>query len=227
MSTCLEDASDSGSQDVRDETLNVRKARILEAAELLFSGNAYEAVSVRDIATAAGVNSALVGYYFGNKEQLFRELFERRYHLITAERLARIQALDLRIGSLESLSALVRSWTEPLLTLRDDPNCRNFIVLLAREASDPASDRHGIFKDYLDPSARVCIANLKKVFPRAERKELTQAYLWMVACMMSTITGSTREARLANTTSRPAFGDAMRAERLQRFVAGGIWALLS
>jgi TetR/AcrR family transcriptional regulator len=62
---------------------NGRKEDIVNAAERLFSQDSYAAVSIRDIATAAGVNSALIRYHFGTKEDLYRRLFERRYHLIT------------------------------------------------------------------------------------------------------------------------------------------------
>jgi len=221
----LEHLNESVPQDLGDDSQNLRKIRILESAELLFSGNAYEAVSIRDIATAADVNSALVRYYFGTKEQLFRALFERRYHLITAQRLARLQTLELQERSFESLNALVSSWSEPLLALLDHLESRNFIILLAREASDPASDRHGIYRDYLDPSAKICIASMKKMFPQASKQELVQAYLWMVACMMSSITSASRETRLVNA-NKPAPAGLKRAARLQRFVAGGIWAML-
>lgn len=223
-----EHVSDSASPELRDDSQNLRKGRILASAERLFSGNAYEAVSIRDIAAAAEVNSALVRYYFGSKEQLFRALFERRYHLITAQRLARIQALELKAGSLASLQALVLGWTEPLLALLDDAASQHFITLLAREASDAGNDRHEICKDYLDPSARTCIAAMKKIFPGNRPHEIVQAYMWMVACMMSTITNAKREARLTTGAGRKELqGGARQAARLQRFVVGGIWALLN
>ncbi|MFJ2774418.1 TetR family transcriptional regulator [Streptomyces sp. NPDC087300] len=45
--------------------------RILEAAREEFSERGYEKASVRGIAKAAGVDSALVHHYFGTKEQVF------------------------------------------------------------------------------------------------------------------------------------------------------------
>lgn len=44
---------------------------ILDAARKLFAEKGYDAASIRGIATAAGVDPALVHHYFGNKEQLF------------------------------------------------------------------------------------------------------------------------------------------------------------
>lgn len=53
--------------------------RILAAADELFGEQGYDAVSVRDVARAAGVNKPLVFYYFGSKEELFALVLTRYY----------------------------------------------------------------------------------------------------------------------------------------------------
>ncbi|SOY67113.1 TetR/AcrR family transcriptional regulator [Cupriavidus taiwanensis] len=57
------------------------RAEILGIALEQFSTRGFDAVSLRDIAEVAGVNHAMIRYYFGNKENLWREsvayLFER------------------------------------------------------------------------------------------------------------------------------------------------------
>lgn len=52
------------------------KARILTAAQRLFSERGYGATGVRDIACEAQANSALVSRYFGSKEGLFEAALE-------------------------------------------------------------------------------------------------------------------------------------------------------
>ncbi|MER6539345.1 TetR/AcrR family transcriptional regulator [Streptomyces sp. 900105755] len=54
----------------RTESADTRD-RILVAAREEFSEHGYEKTSVRGIAKAAGVDSALVHHYFGTKEQIF------------------------------------------------------------------------------------------------------------------------------------------------------------
>ena len=54
----------------RTESADTRD-RILTAAREEFSERGYEKASVRGIAKAAGVDSALVHHYFGTKEQVF------------------------------------------------------------------------------------------------------------------------------------------------------------
>jgi TetR/AcrR family transcriptional regulator len=57
----------------RLESENVRE-RLLSAARELFLRYGYRAVSSRQIGAAAGVNSAMIRYYFGGKPGLYREI---------------------------------------------------------------------------------------------------------------------------------------------------------
>ena len=49
------------------------RARLIDAAIKLFADKGYEGTSVRDLATAAGVNVAAVSYHFGSKDELYHE----------------------------------------------------------------------------------------------------------------------------------------------------------
>jgi AcrR family transcriptional regulator len=50
---------------------NATRAEILAAARKLFAENGYNRTTVRSIGAAAGVNAAMVHYFFGGKEQVF------------------------------------------------------------------------------------------------------------------------------------------------------------
>ena len=52
--------------------------QILSSAEELFANKGFEGTTVRDIADAAGVNLAMISYYFGSKEKLLEALFKER-----------------------------------------------------------------------------------------------------------------------------------------------------
>ncbi len=55
-----------------------KREQILDAAQALFAEQGYDGTSVRDICNHAGVNVAMVNYYFGSKEGLFEKMVERR-----------------------------------------------------------------------------------------------------------------------------------------------------
>src|SRR5215469_17091365 len=69
---------------------NVRE-RLLNAARELFLRYGYRAVSSRQIGAAAGVNFAMIRYYFGGKPGLYREILQGLVPAELAE-LERLQA---------------------------------------------------------------------------------------------------------------------------------------
>jgi len=74
-----------------------RALQILDAAEQLLGELSYDAVSARDIAERAGVNKALVFYYWGSKEELFERVLQRYYE---RHRSALAQAFEAGGGAL-------------------------------------------------------------------------------------------------------------------------------
>jgi TetR/AcrR family transcriptional regulator len=54
-----------------------RRDQILDAAERLFAGQGFARTTIKQIGRAAGVNSALLYYYFADKDQLYREVLQR------------------------------------------------------------------------------------------------------------------------------------------------------
>jgi AcrR family transcriptional regulator len=61
----------------KTETSNTRE-QILAAAEVLFANKGFKATTLKDVSASSGVNSALVSYYFGNKDGLRHQIFLRQ-----------------------------------------------------------------------------------------------------------------------------------------------------
>jgi AcrR family transcriptional regulator len=55
-----------------------KKDHILDVAERVFSDLGYDGASTRTISGEAGVNMAMLNYYFGSKEGLFLAVFNRK-----------------------------------------------------------------------------------------------------------------------------------------------------
>jgi AcrR family transcriptional regulator len=53
---------------------NEKQVRILQVAEKLFADKGFAGTSVRDISKEAGVNIAMISYYFGSKERMMEAL---------------------------------------------------------------------------------------------------------------------------------------------------------
>ena len=48
-----------------------QKQKLMAAAQMLMREKSYRSITIREVGAAAGVNSAMVNYYFGGKEALF------------------------------------------------------------------------------------------------------------------------------------------------------------
>ena len=81
-----------------------KQVQILSHAEALFAEKGFEGTTVRDIAERAGINLAMISYYFGSKEKLLEALFEVRItaSLERVSSIAKNHELDLR-GKIELL----------------------------------------------------------------------------------------------------------------------------
>jgi TetR/AcrR family transcriptional regulator len=58
-------------------TTSASRSAILDAAERLFAAQGFAATTIKQIGGDAGVNSALLYYYFADKETLYREVLSR------------------------------------------------------------------------------------------------------------------------------------------------------
>ncbi len=59
----------------RSDGLDTKK-KILNAAAKLFSENGFKQTTTADISKESGVNSALISYYFGDKETIYKEAWQ-------------------------------------------------------------------------------------------------------------------------------------------------------
>ncbi len=59
--------------------MNDIQRKIIESAKQNFLKKGYEGTSIRDISNDAGVNIAMVNYYFRSKENLFQQIFLEIY----------------------------------------------------------------------------------------------------------------------------------------------------
>ncbi|WP_313806433.1 TetR/AcrR family transcriptional regulator [Flavobacterium sp.] len=100
----------------KDETT---EERIKEAARVVFMKKGYAATRTRDIADEAGINLALLNYYFRSKEKLF--------HQVIFEKVQQIFGVLFPVLTNESLTledkvqAIVETYTKMLLENPDLP----------------------------------------------------------------------------------------------------------
>jgi AcrR family transcriptional regulator len=100
---------------------------ILDAAEALFARQGFAATTIKAIGRDAGVNPALLYYYFPDKERLYHAVLERRLGNATREMTI---GLAPELPPLEALDRLLRGYAR---LMQSAPNLPR---LLARELAD-------------------------------------------------------------------------------------------
>ena len=122
---------------VQKDKSDLTKERLLNEGESLFAQKGYDAVSVRQITTAAQCNLAAVNYHFGNKQNLYLEVFRARW-VPRARRLQEHFRKSLALRDSPSPTAVAKALAEAFLTgpLSDEERHRHH-QLVVRELGQP------------------------------------------------------------------------------------------
>jgi AcrR family transcriptional regulator len=141
---------------IRADERNDTATKILDAADELLVEGGVDGLSSRAVATRAGVNNALVFYYFGSKRGLVERVIERYYqrHLEALESAAGSLRGDLR----ERLHGLVDAYIDFMETHRRFPR-----LIHSQAASGP--EFHEVIRRHMTPLFRWVERALSDVAP--------------------------------------------------------------
>jgi AcrR family transcriptional regulator len=171
--------------------------RILRVAEQLFSEHGYDGVSVRRIGAAAKAQIALISYYFGTKEGLYRAVFKRRLGPVSAQRLDALHRAMSRTMPPPTIEDVLDALAQPWVQLRNGREGRNYTRLIAREVNDPRERHRGIVEELLDPIARQFIAAMERVLPHHSRSDVHWAYHFFMGALLLVMVNPQRTRRLS------------------------------
>lgn len=202
------------------------RAKLLDAAEILFSRWGYTGVSVRDVTDLAGTRIANVTYYFGSKQNLYIEVLKRRAGPLSDMRL---RSLQLNAEMASSDEAFVRAWVDayvdPAVKLLEsgDPGWDHYLKLIAQVAYSRLWPN--AFRTYYNDAAEGFMRVLQQRFPKASAEIIQHAFLMLTASSMYTLARTGR----AETFSKPAFSSddiALLGPMTKRYIVDGLLGFL-
>ncbi|WP_084539900.1 TetR/AcrR family transcriptional regulator [Azorhizobium doebereinerae] len=166
------------------------RRRILAAAELVFATRGFDAATLREITVAAGVNIAAVNYYFSSKDELVRQVLDRRMTPYTAARLAALEArLAAAGGAALSIAEIVEVMVRPIVELsRDETGGRSLIRLLLQVRARPSEDTIRVFIDRVDPLVQRFVDALQGAAPHLSRADIYWRYNFSIGAVMQVLT---------------------------------------
>jgi AcrR family transcriptional regulator len=197
------------------------KARIVAAAESLFSKDGFGATSLRAVAREAKVQIALIHYHFGSKRDLYKTVWAQRYGGLAARRKEQLPLLDFDRDRIVVLRDLVDAFVTPLLA---GPDMHRFLKIMAHEYADPREAERGILKEFIDPITRQVLNAFRKALPELSDADVGWGYQAMTGVLMMHVVDVNRVTRLTKGAAKS--GDTNAAlPALREFIVGGWLAL--
>jgi AcrR family transcriptional regulator len=203
----------------RPEGESVAREKILGAAEAAFAEDGYWGTSLRQIVERAHVTQALVTYYFGSKDALFKEVFLKRGREIAAARLAALNTLPAK----PTLEQVIAAYLKPALDMRATREGRAFIRLQARMHTEPPRFAESLRREVYDEMVRRYVAAIRKAAPHLS---VRTAY-WRMALVIGAYLYVHSDAHRLEELSEGACTTDDLDEMLQQitaFVVGGLMA---
>ncbi|HEX8568407.1 MAG TPA: TetR/AcrR family transcriptional regulator [Caulobacteraceae bacterium] len=150
---------------------------ILDAAEELFALHGFDGVTLRQVAKAAGVDVALIGYYFGAKRSLFDAVFLRRADILNQERLDALDRYEREAGDAMTLEGLMEAFLRPTMepSTHRGEGWRYYFALVAQVNNTPVWGGETMTR-YFDPVIHRLIGLVHRVMPEAAEEDVYWSY---------------------------------------------------
>jgi len=177
---------------------NLREA-ILAAAEELFSTNGFNAVSVRDIAQAAGANPGSVTYHFKTKDGLLLEIYGRHCGPMNLRR-SELLAAAKRVRDLQDrLEAIVRAYVLPAFSSGSDlaGGGARFTRLRAVMSAEGNEVARKIIAQTFDDTSHAFIDAIHESLPHIPRTEIVWRCHFLLGALYYSLVTPERVSRLS------------------------------
>lgn len=198
--------------------------KILDTAEAIFAANGFNGTTLNEVAKSVGVDTALLRYYFVDKDGLFDAVLERRSHHVNAIRITALDAYEAAMGDDVTLEGLVDAFTRPAFELiAGDEGWRNFGAIIAYVNSSRGARRQVMSVNFDVVSNRV-IALMQRALPEADRREIYYAYHFLTGAFTFSI-GQTGRIDVLSNGEVSALDFAAINDRLVITLAAGMRAL--
>jgi len=204
------------------------RARILAAAEQLFTEHGFEATSLRLITGAAKGKLAAVNYHFGSKEALIQEVFKSRLTRLNEARLTELDRLEAAAkGAPLKPRQIVEAFFGVALKMAADTEGggRTFMRLLGRTYTEPAA----FIRNFLGEEHEAVISRFKKALfaslPDVAHAEILWRFHFMLGAMAYAISGADA-LHIVDTVDLPESDAEALTARLMSFLIGGLRAPL-
>ncbi|HEX6866927.1 MAG TPA: TetR/AcrR family transcriptional regulator [Caulobacteraceae bacterium] len=210
----------------KDLSIDLKQV-ILDAAEGLFARHGFYGVTIRQVAAEAGVDTALIHYYFGAKRELFDAVFLRRAEIVNRERIESMDAYEAAHPGTMTAEGVICAFIDPLVerSINGGPGWKNYFALVAQVNNTPAWGGETMHR-FFDPVVHRLVETLNRAMPEAKLADLYWCYQFLTGAMMLALSETGRIDQLSDGQCRSSDLQAVRA-RLYAYCAAGFEAVVA
>jgi len=177
---------------------------LLEAAEELFSQRGFNAVSVREIAQAAGANLGSIPYHFGSKENLLLEIYRAHCGPMNARRLELMGEAERISDRDERLAAVIRGWIVPAFSSGSDrrgggARFTRLRAILQAEGNEAARE---VIARTFDDTSNALIDAIGNILPQLSRDTIVWRCHFLLGALYYALINPERVSRLSDGAAR-------------------------
>ena len=203
--------------------------RLLQTALRMFAESGFDAVSIRDLTSAAGANLGAIGYHFGSKDDLIKAVFDRLAIPVNERRIAQLDAYERMVTENgTSIERVVRAFIEPAVRFAKDTESDG--VYYSRILDIAYTLRPQVFTELMraqyDEIARRFINALAQALPEVPRDEVVWRYTFTIGAMLHILDDADHANRVK--TFSKGRGDSNNPDeiidKLVPYVVGGLTA---
>lgn len=154
------------------------RERLLDAAEELFARQGFDGTSIRDLVTLAGCkNIAAVNYYFGDKKELYDELFRTRMReMLSSRQKAIATVMDKK--NKPTLEKLLKEYAVDFLKpFKDLRHSRQFMQLFFRELAEQRLPKDIFVNELAGPTIEIMGNAISLLYPDISKNDIMMSVL--------------------------------------------------
>lgn len=172
---------------------------LLVSAVRLFSSNGYNAVSLREIAKAAGANVGSLTYHFGSKAALLREIYQRHTEPMNSRRMELLGEAKRLSAPEERLMAILRAYVVPAVSSSSDHDGggAEFTRMRAVLSAEGNEDAREIIAGAFDSTSRAFLEAIGDCLPGASRADLVWRSQFLLGALYYALINPERVTRLS------------------------------
>lgn len=197
---------------------------ILDHAEAEFAAKGYNGTTLASVANVASIDTALMRYYFGDKEKLFAAVFRRRGPQVNEARFKAFADYEAQFGDEGTLEGVIECFVRPAFEMAQiSQGHRNYAAIVAYVNSSRGA-MYALMSEVFDDISKALVHHMQRVMPEASQESLYWGYHFLTGAFTFSLGETGRIDRISGGEIHSSDFAAM-ADQLPTFAASGIRAL--